>query len=272
MPAAPHRLVLFGHPVAHSLSPRIQRLFAAQRGARLDYRLVDVAPADFAAAVHAFFAAGGHGANVTVPHKGAAFALAASPTAAARRAGAVNVLWPDSGGLRGDNSDGRGLVADLSRRGLQLGGRRLLLLGAGGAARGVAGPLLDAGIAELLIANRTPARAASLAADFGATAVALADLARIGRVDLVLNATSAGHAGARLALPPGLVDARSTCCDLSYGAAAAPFLAWASSAGAGRAFDGLGMLVETAAGSYARWFGVRPDTAPVHAALGADDR
>lgn len=266
MSAPTARLVLFGHPVAHSLSPRIQQAFAAQFGVDIDYGLADVPPADFAAAVRAFFADGGRGANVTVPHKRAAFELAGRASEAAAHAGVANVLRPDGNGLLlADNTDGSGLVADLRRRGLALRGQRVLLLGAGGAARGVAGPLLDAGIASLVIANRTQARAQALAAQLGAraTATAMAGLGGLPAFDLVIHATSAGHAGMLPTFPDTLVNTATVCCDLSYGEAAQPFLGWARRAGAGHVFDGLGMLVETAAASFELWFGRAPDTEAV---------
>ncbi len=267
----PKRLILFGQPVRHSLSPKIQRAFAAQFGQAIDYTLKDVAADGFASAVRAFFGSGGCGANVTVPHKRAAFELADEPSEAAIRAGAANVLRRDEAGrLLADNTDGSGLLADLvTRRGLDLAALHVLLLGAGGAARGVIGPLLEAGVETLHIANRTQQRAQELAAalDGRVDAVALEALGALEPVDLLIHATSAGHRGHALSLPPGIVNDNSVCCDLSYGAAAEPFLAWARQNGVTRAFDGLGMLIETAADSYELWFGQRPDTEPVYHAL-----
>lgn len=271
MSQASQRLILFGQPVAHSLSPRIQRAFARQFDMALDYRLEEVAVEDFERAARAFFAAGGLGANVTVPHKQAAFDLADEPSEAALRAEAANVLRRAADGrLLADNTDGSGLLADLTgRRGMMLAGRHVLVLGAGGAARGVIGPLLEAGIESLHIANRTPQRAHDLAAqlDERVQAVALEALGALEPVDLVIHATSAGHQHRQLPLPPGIVDGSSVCCDLSYGEAAEPFLAWARHNGAGAAFDGVGMLVETAADSFELWFGKRPDTEPVYQQL-----
>ncbi len=273
MSEATHRLVLFGHPVAHSLSPVIQQAFAAQCGMTLDYDLVDVAPANFPAAVHAFFTGGGFGANVTVPHKRSAFELAEQASEAAQRAGVANVLYRDAAGrLCCDNTDGSGLVADLEgRRHFGLAGKRILLLGAGGAARGVLGPLLNAGPVSLVIANRTLARAEALAAAHGepVQAVAMDDLGELAAFDLVLHATSAGHAGSVPAWPTSLLAPGTLCVDLSYGTAAAPFLRWARAGGAQRAFDGLGMLVEQAAQSFERWFGKTPQAEPVYARLSA---
>ena len=264
---------VFGHPVAHSLSPRIHAAFARQAGIALEYTAIDAAPAEFATALDAFAAAGGIGANVTLPLKEAAFALCRSTSERARRAGAVNTLVRDGDGWRGDNTDGIGLVRDLtSRHGLDLRARRTLLIGAGGAARGVAPALLDAGIGELAIVNRTPERADALAdalAEPGRVHPRyLGDVAALGEFDLIVNATSAARGGALPALPRSLVGRRTAAVDLSYGEAAIPFLAWARATGCHDAVDGLGMLVEQAAESFAIWHGVRPETDAVHAELG----
>lgn len=273
MPADPARLAVFGQPVAHSLSPQIQEAFAHQFGLPIDYRAIEVDAAAFAVMVREFFAAGACGANVTLPHKGAAFALADVATEAAQRVGVANVLTPlDDGRLEAHNTDGAGLVRDLTERHrIDLRGHDALLLGAGGAAQGVAWALLDAGVARLTIVNRTPERADALADRLGDPARAHTrywqDLGSIGSYDLILNATSAGVRRDNLSLPFSLVAARALCYDLSYGAAATGFLAWAQAAGARYAYDGLGMLVETAADSFGRWFGRRPDTDPVYASL-----
>lgn len=265
------KLTLFGQPVAHSLSPRIQQAFAAQFDLAIDYRCQAVDAPGFENAVKAFFAAGGHGANVTVPHKRAAFELADEPSEAAIRAGVANVLrrGPDES-ILADNTDGSGLLLDLSqRRGLTLAGMHVLLLGAGGAAHGIAAPLLEAGIESLHIANRTQGRAVAMAEELDdrVQAVAMESLAAHGAVDLLIHATSAGHDQEALELPDTLVDRTTVCCDLSYGAAAEPFLQWAQRTDAAQAFDGLGMLLETAADSFELWFGKRPDTGPVYEAL-----
>jgi len=273
MNGATSRFAVFGHPIAHSLSPRIHARFAAQTGIALDYGAIDAAPDAFVAALTAFAAGGGRGANVTLPLKQAAFALCAQSSDFARRAGAVNTLsLQGDGRWRGDNTDGAGLVRDLTERhALDLRGRRGLLLGAGGAARAAAFALLDAGVAALTIVNRTPERADVLADAIGDPDRAHArywnDLGELGNFELIVNATSAGHDDAPLALPFGLVARRALCYDLSYGAAAFRFLAWARAANAGQAIDGLGMLVEQAAESFAIWHGVRPETDAVHAEL-----
>ncbi|MBN8923922.1 MAG: shikimate dehydrogenase [Rhodanobacter sp. 68-29] len=271
----PSQFAVFGHPVAHSLSPRIHQAFAQQSGIALEYRAIDATPEAFAAAVRGFFAAGGAGANVTLPHKGAAFALADERSEAATRAGSANVLSPLPGGrLAAHNTDGAGLLRDLTERhGADLRGRDALLLGAGGAARSAAWALLDAGVETLTIVNRTPETADALADAIGEPARVHTrywdDLANLGSYDLILNATSAGVLGGGLNLPMSLVGARASCYDLAYGAAAVGFIAWATAAGARHAWDGLGMLVEQAAEAFALWHGTRPDTEPVYQALRA---
>ena len=267
------QFAVFGHPIAHSLSPQIHQDFARQFGIRLEYHGIDAAPEQFTAAVRDFFANGGVGANVTLPHKAAASALAEQRSEAATRAGVANVLTrlPD-GRLAAHNTDGAGMVRDITERHqMDLRGHDALLLGAGGAAHGVAWALLDAGVQTLTIANRTPAAADALADAIGEPARAHTryweDLGDIGSYDLIINATSAGVLHEPLTLPFSLVGARALCYDLSYGEAAIGFLTWARAAGARHAYDGLGMLVETAADAFELWHGQRPDTAPVYQAL-----
>lgn len=271
----PTQFAVFGHPIAHSLSPRIHQAFARQFGIALEYRTIDAAPEAFAAAVGGFLAAGGAGANVTLPHKSAAFALADERSEAATRAGTANVLTRLSDGqLAAHNTDGAGLVRDLTERHqLDLRGHDALLLGAGGAARAVAWSLLDAGVQTLTIVNRTPETADALADAIGEPGRVHTrywdDLANLGSYDLIVNATSAGVLGGGLKLPMSLVGARALCYDLAYGAAAIDFVAWAKAAGARYAWDGLGMLVEQAAEAFELWHGRRPDTEPVYQALRA---
>lgn len=265
MTAVTPRYAVFGHPIVHSLSPRLHSLFAVQTGIELEYVALDAAPEEFGGAVRAFFASGGRGANVTLPHKAAAFELADVRSAIVQRLGVANVLTrlPD-GCLEADNNDGAGMLADLrSRCGADPRGRNVLLLGAGGAARAAAFALRDADVHTLVIANRTFERAEALAA-----ALAWADRVCISRwdaldrcvpFDLIVNATSAGVHHAGLALPNARVGAGTVAYDLSYGQAAHPFLAWARTAGCASAFDGLGMLIETAAASFEHWHGVWPD-------------
>ena len=265
------RHAVFGQPIAHSLSPRIHALFAGQCGIALDYRAIEAGLDTFAAALAAFARDGGIGANVTLPLKEAAFALCATRSERAERCGSVNTLIRDGDGWHGDSTDGIGFLRDLERLGFTPDKRRVLLLGAGGAARAVAVALLDAGALRLTIANRTPERAIALARALGPRAQGCAPGALDGtdRFDLVVNASAAGHGGAAFMLPGVRVTPATFCHDLSYGAAARPFLDWAQRAGAGQVHDGLGMLVEQAAESFVLWHGRRPATAPVLDALRA---
>lgn len=272
--AATKRYVLFGHPVGHSWSPFIHGLFARQLGHDIEYKLADVGPDDFRKAVIDFFVGRGHGANVTVPHKQAAAEVVNDMTQRAARAGAVNaiVARPDTK-LFGDNTDGAGLVLDLRvNLGVEIAGRRILLIGAGGAVRGVLEPLLQEGPAAVVIANRTPARAAELASDFadlGNVAGEGLDAIRFGPWDLVINGTSASLAGEVPELPGGVFGPETLCYDMAYGRGATPFMEWATARGASRVRKGFGMLVEQAAESYLLWRGVRPATAPALKALSA---
>ncbi|HET7370373.1 MAG TPA: shikimate dehydrogenase [Gammaproteobacteria bacterium] len=259
----PDRYALFGNPVAHSVSPRLHAAFAAQTGQHLHYEKREIAPVDFAAAVDAFFAGGGKGLNITLPFKGDACACASRLTIRAREARAVNTLWQDVDlTLVGDNTDGVGFIRDLTvNHRFSVAGRTVLLLGAGGAARGVLGPLLEQGPARLHVANRTAARAVELAGLYGdnVTGGGLDDWPDE-RFGLIVNATAAGHAGTVAVPPAERLSGGCVCYDLSYGAAAEPFLAWARTRDTALALDGWGMLVEQAAESFYLWRGIRPET------------
>ncbi|MGE3296876.1 MAG: shikimate dehydrogenase [Porticoccaceae bacterium] len=263
------RYVLFGNPVAHSPSPGVHAAFAAQTGQDLRYDRHWVPLGEFARAAAEFFAGGGRGGNVTVPFKEDAFRFADRLSARAQRAGAVNTLAVESDGLvLGDNTDGIGLVRDLTANlGWVIAGRRVLVLGAGGAARGALAPLLAEQPAQLLIANRTVDKAERLArefADLGRVAGGgFADLAAVEPFDLVINATSASLAGALPPLPEGLLAPGAGAYDMMYGAEPTLFVGWARRQGAGAVADGLGMLVEQAAEAFFIWRGVRPETRPV---------
>ncbi|MEQ6916401.1 shikimate dehydrogenase [Halomonas aquatica] len=268
------RYCVFGHPVGHSKSPAIHAAFAEQTGERIEYTAIEAPLDDFAGAWRAFVAEGGRGANVTVPFKEEAFRLCDTLSGRALRAGAVNTLILGGNALSnafkvyGDTTDGVGLVRDLERNGVALTGARVLVLGAGGAVRGVLEPLLAAEPASVLVSNRTAARANTLAEDFR-------DLGMIhgggfgavqGPYDLVINGTSASLAGDLPPLPDELFADGATAHDMMYGAEPTVFLRWAAERGA-RPLDGLGMLVEQAAESFFQWRGKRPDTAPVLEAL-----
>lgn len=262
---------VFGNPVAHSRSPLIHQMFARQEGTAIRYERILAEPGAFGQAAADFFAAGGQGANVTVPFKTDACHWADSLSDRARAAGAVNTLIKQADGrITGDNTDGAGLLRDITAN-LQvaLAGKRLLLLGAGGAARGVMLPLQQAGPASLTVANRTAGKAQELAEAFGAQACPLADLPA-GGFDVVINATSGGLSGELPAIAPAVLSACELAYDMVYAAEPTAFLRFAEQAGARRGADGLGMLVEQAAESYYLWRGFRPDTAPVLAAMRAN--
>ncbi|MDD3447634.1 MAG: shikimate dehydrogenase [Gammaproteobacteria bacterium] len=263
------RYAVMGNPIAHSKSPRIHAAFAAQTGQALAYEAILVPLGGFQDALESFASGGGRGLNITVPFKQEAWAAVDSRSPRAERARAVNTIVLGGEGRRyGDNTDGVGLVRDLTvNHGAVLAGRRLLLLGAGGAARGVLGPLLEERPASLLIANRTARRAEELAADHGdlgpVSGGGFDVLAEEEGFDLVINATAASLQGAVPPLPGHCLAPGAWCYDLMYAAEPTAFLTWAEAHGAERAIDGLGMLVEQAAESFALWRGVRPDTAPV---------
>jgi shikimate dehydrogenase len=260
-----------GHPVGHSLSPFIHGMFARETGQDMAYRLYDVAPGDFHDRVREFFAAGGRGLNVTLPHKIAAVDLAQELTPRAAHAAAVNTLAVRDEGILGDNTDGAGLVRDLcDNLGLVITHRRVLIIGAGGATRGILGALLELLPALIVVANRTPERATALAAaftDLGTVrGVSFGELERE-PFDLIVNATSASLSGDIPPIPATALGPQTVCYDLAYGRGANAFLNWARAQGCARALQGWGMLVEQAAESFNLWRGVRPATAYVLAAL-----
>jgi shikimate dehydrogenase len=270
--AAPDQYGLAGHPVDHSWSPFIHGMFAKATGQNFAYRLFDIAPGEFRREALRLFTSGIRGLNITLPHKQGAAELVNELTPRAARAQAVNTIafYQDTT-LLGDNTDGVGLVTDVEANiGFDLADRRVLILGAGGAVRGVLGPLLERHPRSLVIANRTPTRARALAAEFG-------DLGTVeGRgfdevegppFDVVINGTSASLTGEMPQLPAGLVGDRTLCYDMAYGRGQTPFTRWARNLRAARAEKGWGMLVEQAAAAFALWRGVRPDTRPVLEAL-----
>ena len=274
------RYCVFGNPIAHSKSPAIHAQFAASTQQDMHYEKL-LAPLDgFTASVQAFITAGGRGANVTVPFKEEAFRLCTRLSQRAERAGAVNTLVFEGNDIFGDNTDGAGLVRDITHNlGFELAGKRILLLGAGGAARGTLEPLLAAKPASLFIANRSADKAEALAAlcnpiitTIESTAgprVNGGNLAKIAgnSFDLVINATSASLAGETLALPPSIFATGSLAYDMMYGKGETPFMQQARAEGAGCCADGLGMLVEQAAEAFTLWRKVRPETAGVLADL-----
>ncbi|KTC87989.1 MULTISPECIES: shikimate dehydrogenase [Legionella] len=256
-----NRFAVMGNPIAHSLSPFIHQQFAEQTGIALSYEKILVPEDDFEAQVTHFFVQGGKGLNITLPFKQRAFAMAAVLRPRAMQAKAVNTLWMQDGQLHADNTDGIGFIRDLSHY-LNLAEKHVLLLGAGGAARGIITPLLEAGVAELVIANRSEENAKRLKADFAQIKCSsFSELA--GHFDLIINATSASIAEEKLGLAPSLLKPTTLCYDLAYNRQApTPFVEWAHeqrTAGA----DGLGMLVEQAAEAFLIWHGVKPDARAV---------
>ena len=268
----PDQYGVAGHPIAHSWSPFIHGMFAKATEQNMVYRLFDIAPGEFRREALRLFTSGVRGLNVTLPHKQAAAELVNELTARAARAQAVNTIgFVRDTELIGDNTDGVGLIRDLEHNlRLDLTNKRILILGAGGAVRGVLEPLLERELRQVVIANRTPVRARKLAHEF-------ADLGNIAGCgfndlqgppyDLVINATSASLQGEMPEMPVGLVGEETVCYDMAYGRGHTPFTLWAKSLHAGRTTKGWGMLVEQAAESFLLWRGVRPDTQPVLEAL-----
>ncbi|HCU53176.1 MAG TPA: shikimate dehydrogenase [Gammaproteobacteria bacterium] len=262
------RYAVMGNPVAHSKSPRIHALFAHQFGHQIEYTAIQVDAGGFVQAVDQFRAGGGKGLNVTVPFKQEAFKLADHLSERATTAQAVNTLrFEDDGRLFGDNTDGAGLVHDLEKNlHVAIKDKRILVLGAGGAVRGVLQPLLHKHPALIVIANRTVATAKELAEEFGSYGKIEAcgfDALKGKHFDLVINGTAASLKGEIPPLPDNLFTTRALAYDMMYGDKAKPFLDWAAVHGAETVTDGLGMLVEQAAESYLIWRGVRPETRSV---------
>lgn len=266
------RYAVIGNPIEHSKSPLIHQAFAEQTGEVLRYDRLLGDPDAFEAEVRAFFATGGRGLNVTVPFKERAWALVDERSERAGSAGAVNTLIPLADGrLRGDNTDGAGLVRDLTlNHGGLLAGSRILLLGAGGASKGVARPLLECGPEQLVIANRTADKARRLADDLQALGPVQGggfDELEGRQFDLIINGTAAGLQGEVPPLPDGILAGGGWTYDMLYASEPTAFVRWGRAQRAAKALDGLGMLVEQAAESFFLWRGVRPDSAPVIALL-----
>jgi len=268
----PQRYAVMGNPVAHSKSPQIHQQFARQFGHRIEYLAIQVDPGGFAQAVEQFRAAGGSGLNVTVPFKLDAFKLADRRSDRAELAGAANTLkFEADGQILGDNTDGIGLVHDIALNlGIAFKDKQVLILGAGGAVRGVLGPVLKHRPARVVIANRTVAKARDIAEAFrnqGTLEVCTFDNLRGKHFDIVINGTSSSLQDDLPPLPETLYARDALAYDMMYGERATPFMEWSALHDAARVSDGLGMLVEQAAESYLVWRGVRPDTKPVIAAL-----
>jgi shikimate dehydrogenase len=263
-----------GHPVGHSLSPFIHAMFARQTGQAMSYRLFDFAPEELDERIAAFFAQGGRGLNITLPYKIAAVARAGELTARAQHAGAVNTLaMRKDGTILGDNTDGAGLTQDLCiNQHVVVARRRVLVIGAGGAARGVLAPLLGLEPESVTIANRTADRAKALAVAFSrlgkVTGVGFRYIAG-GPYDIVINATAASLTGEIPDVPVAVIGPDTFCYDMAYGKGDTPFVRWCVEVGCRAAVPGWGMLVEQAAESFRLWRGVRPLTGPVLSSLTA---
>jgi shikimate dehydrogenase len=270
--AALDRYGVVGYPVKHSRSPFIHALFAKQTGQPMSYQLFEIAPEYLATELQRFFAEGGKGWNITVPHKQSVFELVKYHTPRAEFAGAVNtILVTPDGELLGDNTDGVGLLNDLrTHLKFDLKDKRILMLGAGGAARGVLAPLLEQQPHELVIANRNVERATALVTEFQnlgtIRGTSFTDIDPTA-FDLIINATSASLQGEMPAVPDAVIGAHTLCYDMAYGKEDTVFIRWAKQRGAASAVQGWGMLVEQAAESFFLWRGVRPDTLPVLVAL-----
>tara|TARA_B100000029_G_scaffold504064_1_gene582231 strand:- start:16103 stop:16942 length:840 start_codon:yes stop_codon:yes gene_type:complete len=255
-----------GYPVDHSLSPKIHKSFAQQTGEAISYGLLSIAPTLFEESVKKFAESGGKGLNITLPYKEAAFELASELGPEATKAKAVNtltILSPKN--IRGDNTDGIGFMRDLTENnGVSLREKHILILGAGGAARGILPPLMNSSLGSLTLANRTVEKANRLVQLLNAknkiTVCSIAQLANAQTPDIVINATSAGVKGQTLLFPPSCINSKTFCYDLSYAPKQTPFLKWAGEQGANKLVQGWGMLVEQAAESFLIWRGIRPDT------------
>jgi shikimate dehydrogenase len=269
------RYAVIGNPIAHSKSPRIHAMFAEQTGESLTYESLLAPLDDFPGTLQRFREAGGKGLNVTVPFKQRAFDLVDTHSERAALAAAVNTItFREDGGSTGDNTDGIGLVRDLQdNHGIEVRGRHVLVLGAGGAVRGVLGPLLEADPASVLIANRTAVRAFDLAGAFapmGPIRGGGLELLPGQRFELIINGTSASLTGEVPQMPDDVLAPGGYCYDLFYADGPTAFVRWGTAHAAAKSLDGLGMLVEQAAESFLIWRGKRPRTGPVIAALRGD--
>ncbi len=264
----PDRYAVIGNPIRHSRSPVIHSVFAAETGQNIKYESIRVAAEDLETMILRFQREGGRGLNVTVPHKSEIVRLVDELSDHAGTAGSVNTLTITRDSIVGDNTDGVGLVRDLLRnKRWGLADKRVLILGAGGATRGIVRPLLEEQVASITIANRSVEKAVALAAHFGSLGKVeserVSGLKTHEPFDLVINATSAWLQGEKPAFPDNIVNEYTACYDLAYGAGRTPFLEWAESRGADRLATGWGMLVEQAAESFRIWRGVMPNTEAV---------
>ena len=253
-----YQLALFGHPVKHSQSPQIHQEFARQFGLDIEYQLIDVTTDELHRRVHQFFDQGGHGANVTVPHKQAVMAVTDQLTERAQQASAVNTLYLKDNQLWGDNTDGDGLVNDFKQKEIQTNNRHLLIMGAGGAVQGILPALLATGPQQIFIQNRTPEKAQRLANQSPQCRILSSDIDN-GAFDVIINGTSMGHHGISPPLKAEWINPQTRIYDLSYGQAARAFLHQAVQMGAEKVYDGIGMLHHQAALAFNQWFDHMPE-------------
>lgn len=256
---------VFGHPISHSRSPDIHQAFARELNLSIEYQALDAPLDGFRQQVTKFFAQGGKGCNVTLPFKEQALEMADSASRRAQLAGAANTLWIKEGELYAENTDGIGLVSDLLAHQIEMKDKRILLLGAGGASKGVLLPLLEQAPKELVIANRTVSKAQAMVDKCAGQNVAATGLEQLGEqvYDLVVNGSSASLQGEVPAISPEIIGSDTVCYDMMYGSTTTVFNQWALKQGALTTLDGLGMLVEQAAESFRLWTGYRPDSRKV---------
>ncbi|MDX1403004.1 MAG: shikimate dehydrogenase [Woeseiaceae bacterium] len=262
------RYAVMGYPVSHSRSPVIHRLFAVQTGQNLHYELLEVEPKKLESAIKQFARTGGKGLNITLPHKSEVTRFVDDMSDRASTAGAINTLMFRDDEIYGDNTDGIGLIRDLTDNlEIELEGANILILGAGGSTRGILSPLLDEKPESIVIANRTMEKAKALAEIYSSqgpvSAISFKNIRTPPEFDLVINATSAGVKGETPPYPESAISDKTVCYDLSYSMKSTPFSSWAKEKGAARSYMGWGMLVEQAAESFYLWRDVRPDTAAV---------
>ena len=258
-----YQLALFGHPVSHSLSPKIHQQFAEQFKLAIEYQLIDSNKNEFASSVKKFFKEGGHGANVTLPYKVDAFELVDSMSQRAKQALAINTLSIDNNKLlHGDNTDGIGFINDLNKRcQFECKGKNILILGAGGATQGIVPAIINQQPNKLVVANRTLKKAQAICHFENSCALTFSQLNNLSeKFDLIIHSSSLGHQGRCLEFLPTHIHDETISYDLSYGKAAEPFLEFSQDIGVSTSYDGLGMLIEQAACSFEKWFGLKPVT------------
>ncbi len=263
------KLAVFGQPIKHSKSPIIHQAFAKQFDVEIQYLALESTPEDFKEDINRFFSSGGTGCNVTLPFKESAFDLADGLSQRAETAGAVNTLYKKDGSLMGDNTDGIGLVSDLKKKNIQLKGKQILVLGAGGAARGAMLPLVEENPADIMLFNRTAQRAQVLADELNTDKIQIVDSATVkdSVPDIIINTTSSSVENVLPLSLPGNIKPGTVVYDMFYSKQPTALQRWANQHSGVKGFDGLGMLIEQAAVSFTIWTGYSPDTSSLHQLL-----